>query len=869
MRRVFAVVLLCVFGLMAGASPAFAQATGAVTGQVTDESGAVLPGVSIELTNDATGQTRTAVTEGDGFYRIPLVQPGRYTVKGTLAGFRTAIRQGLTIEVNGTARADLQMSVGQVEESVTVTSEAPLVETANATMGIVIDQEKVVDLPLNGRNFTQLGTLIPGVVAPPAGLGGQAGDATPGGFGNATGGFNVNGMRNQSNSFLMDGASNNDTFNTGFVLRPPPDAIQEFKILTHSFGAEYGRNAGSVVNVVTRSGTNQFRGSLWEFNRDDSLQARNFFAPADQPKPVLQQNQFGAAFGGPIVKNTLFTFGYYEGFRNKAGNTQTLTVLTDAQRAGNFGSTTIRDPVTGLPFPNNTIPSDRISPVALKLMNDFIPKANVSANRYTVSPTVEDNRDQFGLRADHGWNDRNSVLARYMFSQTERATPRTVQPSDQLAKARLQDVMGSHTFIAKPNQINVIRASFNRIYANPAVTSGIKNTEYGIGFNNTNDLAVGLPSIVISGFPTLGDAQQPFVERVNNVLQITDDYTWLTGRHNLKFGFEFRREFMKIAFINRPNGDLTFNASMTGNGAADFLLGFASQARATTTQAIQEGTGIAWAGYVQDEFRVKSNITFNLGVRYELTQPFVDKNDAISGFSTGVQSTKFPAAPRRPDLPRRRRRAPRDHPDRQEQHRAAHRGGLGSEGRREHQRARRMGRVLRRAGRPGRLLPERRAVTAVHAAGRDQLVGRIIRPHHLRQAARQRLGRSESVPGQPDDHRVGTGLPDAVRLPLQPERPAPGAEPVRRRGRLRRVARLPHADLHGNQSRSGFAGPDDTGRAHDAGVRARAADLLRGAVVVRLPADQHPHAPDPRAQLPRVLHVQPRDRSRVGPEHRG
>lgn len=646
MRRVFAIVLLCTLGLVAGALPAFAQATGSVTGLVTDESGAVLPGVSVELTNDATGQSRTAVTESDGFYRVPLVQPGRYSVKATLSGFRTAIRQGLTVEVNGTARADLQMTVGQVEENVTVTSEAPLVETSNATMGIVIDQEKVVDLPLNGRNFTQLGTLIPGVVAPPAGLGGQTGDATPGGFGNATGGFNVNGMRNQSNSFLMDGASNNDTFNTGFVLRPPPDAIQEFKILTHSFGAEYGRNAGSVVNVVTRSGTNQVKGGLWEFNRDDSLQARNFFAPANQPKPVLQQHQFGAVLGGPLVKNTLFAFGFYEGFRNKSGITQTLTVPTDAQRQGNFGSTTIRDPLTGLPFPNNTIPANRISPVSAKLLSEFMPTANVGANRYTVSPTVQDDRDQFGLRFDHRFNDRHSLLARYMFSQTERLTPRTVQPVDQVATARLQDVMGSHTFILKPNQINVLRASFNRIYANPAVTSGLKNSAYGIGFGNTNDLAVGLPSIVISGFPTLGDAQQPFVERVNNVLQIADDYTWLTGRHNIKFGVEFRQEFMKIAFINRPNGDITFNGSITGNAAADFLLGYASQARATTTQAIQEGTGRAWAGYIQDEFRLSSNITVNLGVRYELTQPFIDENDAISGFSTGTQSTKFPAAPR-------------------------------------------------------------------------------------------------------------------------------------------------------------------------------------------------------------------------------
>ena len=197
-------------------------------------------------------------------------------------------------------------------------------------MGVVIDQEKVVDLPLNGRNFTQLGTLIPGVVAPPAGLGGQSGDATPGGFGNVTGGFNVNGMRNQSNNFLLDGASNNDSFNTGFVLRPPPDAIQEFKIMTHSYGAEYGRNAGSVVNVVTRSGTNEWHGAAWEFNRDDSLEAKNYFAVT---KPALKQNQFGGSLGGPLMKNRVFVFGYYEGFKNTRGTTDTRTVLTAAQRA--------------------------------------------------------------------------------------------------------------------------------------------------------------------------------------------------------------------------------------------------------------------------------------------------------------------------------------------------------------------------------------------------------------------------------------------------------------------------------------------------------------------------------------------------------
>src|SRR5207248_2587353 len=234
-----------------------------------------------------------------GFYNVPLVNPGVYRVTATLSGFRTTARD-VTVVVNETVRADISMPLGGLSETLVIVAEPPLVETTNATLGVVIDREKVVDLPLNGRNFTQLGTLIPGVVAPPSGLGGQEGNATPGGFGNTTGGFNVNGQRNQSNNFLLDGASNNDSFNTGFVLRPPPDAIQEFKILTHSYDAEYGRNAGSVVDVVTKSGTNEWHGGAWEFNRSDALQARNVFAPSTQPKPKLKQNQFGATLGGPL-----------------------------------------------------------------------------------------------------------------------------------------------------------------------------------------------------------------------------------------------------------------------------------------------------------------------------------------------------------------------------------------------------------------------------------------------------------------------------------------------------------------------------------------------------------------------------------------
>jgi len=577
---------------------------------------------------------------------VPLVQPGRYTVKAALAGFKAMVREGVVVTVGDTARVDFRLPVGAIEESVTVTGAAPLVETLHATLGIVVDQKQVVELPLNGRNFAQLGTLIPGVVAPPAALGGQSGDATPGGFGAATAGFNVNGMRNQSNNFLLDGTSNNDTFNTGFVLRPPPDAIQEFKILTHSYSAEYGRNAGSVVNVVTKAGTNAWHGSAWAFNRDDSRQARNFFAPADQPKPELQQNQFGGTLGGPLVKNRLFAFGYYEGHRNTSGQTTNIVVLSDAQRLGDFaGGAPIRDPLTGQPFPGNAIPADRLDPTARRLIDAFLPRANSGTNRYVASPDGEDHRDQFGLRVDYQASAKHAVLGRYLRSRTAQVSPAVTRPIATTSKATLQDVMLSDTHLFSANAINVARVAYNRIFANPAVTSGLKNADYGINVPHNVPEATGLANIAVSGFFTLGDLQQPFVKRVNEVFQITDDFTWVRGRHTWKFGVDIRREHMVIAFVNRPNGDFTFTGVHTGNAAADFLLGLPAQFRRTTANSIQDGVGWLSAAYAQDEFRLGPRLTLNLGLRYELPLPFVDKHDALNAFRPGQQSQRFPDAP--------------------------------------------------------------------------------------------------------------------------------------------------------------------------------------------------------------------------------
>ena len=291
------------------------------------------------------------------------------------------------------------------------------------------------------------------MVAPPAALGGPAGDATPGGFGNATGGFNVNGMRNQSNNFLLDGASNNDTFNTGFVLRPPPDAIQEFKILTHSYSAEYGRNAGSVVNVVTRGGTNELHGAAWEFNRDDALEARNFFAPRQQAQaeaePVRRQrrraDRCAIACSGSATTRAIAT--------RAAPPTPAWCSRTRSAR-GNFGGTTIRDPLTGLPFPNNVIPADRISSGSPRsCSNDYMPLPNTTGNRYTESPDVDDDRDQFGVRVDSAISDKHSLLGRYSAQQTDRVDPlggSNFSPAGNVAQARRCRTSWSRTPTCSP-----------------------------------------------------------------------------------------------------------------------------------------------------------------------------------------------------------------------------------------------------------------------------------------------------------------------------------------------------------------------------------------------------------------------------------
>jgi hypothetical protein len=649
-RRLLPVLVAA--GLFCACRAMVAQATGVVAGVVSDPAGQVVTGVKIDLTSMSTSETRTVTTGSDGAYQFPLVNPGVYKLKATSTGFKTTNVEKVEVIVNGTTRVDVHLTVGGVVEEVTVTGAAPLVETGNATLGTVVDHQAVVDLPLNGRSFAQLGTLIPGVIAAPSALGGANGNATPGGFGNTTGSFNVNGMRNQSNSFLLDGAPNNDSFNSGFVMRPPPDAIEEFKIMTHSYDAQYGRSAGAIVNVVTRSGTNSWHGGVWEFNREAALAAKNFFSTT---KPNYQQNQFGGAAGGKIIRDRLFVFGFYEGFRLKDATSNVLNqrVLTAAERGGDFSAsgTTIKDPLNGTQFnylgtPNRINPS-RISSITNYLLTTYVPLPNSPGGFYVAAPPNIDNRDMYGVRADYKLGG-HSLLGRYMRSHQNLygpITPSNFAPTGNRQIMTLQDAMGSDTWLIGTNKINVARYARQWIGGTPNATSQLDLTSAGYQFTSTNPQAKGLPNVTITSFFTQGDAQQPFASRSNSVDTVSDDFTWTKGKHTLQFGGEFRRDGIGLLYINRPNGAFTFTNFFTGFALADFYLGLPQTFQQGSGDPAMNGKSFTYSGYAQDQFRINPKLTIVIGGRYEVNQPYTEAKGHLAALHPGQQSTVQPTAP--------------------------------------------------------------------------------------------------------------------------------------------------------------------------------------------------------------------------------
>jgi len=651
----------------------FAQApTAQVTGRVSDSSGAVVPGSAVEINNIDTGVNWPATANNDGYYTVPLLPPGNYRITVRVQGFKEAARN-VRLEVNQVARVDFTLEVGGVNETVEVTGAPPVLESSTASIGQTVQAESITRMPLNGRNYLSLAKLSMGV-GEPSGVGqsGQAGDRAKNG-----GSFVANGVRSDMNNFMLDGVDNNSKIldlssSSNVVIQPSIDAIQDFRVETNNYSAEYAYSAGAVVNATLRSGTNRFHGTAFEFLRNDKLDARDYFLQPTASKPVLQRNQYGGVFGGPIVKNKTFFFASWEGTRQNQGTTIVTTLPSDALRSGNFvGQKTIFDPDTLAPnpagsgfvrtaFPGNIIPASRFTVPSAKL-TALIPEPNAAgiANNFVASPIQTLRRNEYDNRGDQNFSDQDKLFLRYSYYSYTFVNPgpfappligtSTFQQATNNQKGHLAALGESHVFNA--GLVNDFRTGYNRI-GNSLVPFVKDNLDQQFGFVNIPQQpgVTGLPNITVSGYTNLGEASFLPDAKGSDTFMASDNLLWNKGRHFLKFGGEYRWVRMRFNVAGGARGIFNFSGVFTnnpqspsnsGNAYADFLLGDPN----TTTLAgifIGDLRYKYYGGYFNDDWKVTPKLTLNLGVRYEIWTPVYERNDQQGNLVVGANKVIYP-----------------------------------------------------------------------------------------------------------------------------------------------------------------------------------------------------------------------------------
>jgi hypothetical protein len=495
--------LICaILPLLLGLTSAAQQITASIRGTVTDPVGASVQGATVSAVLVETGLVRSGVSNRSGEYVLLELPVGHYRLQATAKGFQSYIQQGIVLEVNETATIPVRLAVGTETQKIEVQSDAQLIQTTITSLGETVNERDVLDLPLNGRNFSQLGLLQPGVVPLTPGLAEAGGSLRDGQA------YAVNGQRPESNNFLIDGANNFNGVDGGFVLKPPVDAITEFKILTHNANAEFGNALGSTTNIVTRSGTNSFHGALWEFLRNDAFDATNYFASRTEP---LKQNQFGGTFGGPILKEKTFFFGYYEGFRNRQGETDSSTVPSLAERQGDFSAVCPEGFSGGFcnnpdhqlfnvflnqPYPNNQFDMSSVPTITQNLLGYF-PAPNNGTNVYTATQVVHQDTNQFGLRLDQYVGSSDILNFRYAFSDGTELHPIATSgasvpgfPVGQEQRAQNFVAQETHTFSA--SMVGVFRFSYLRnkfLYGER--TNHTTPASLGFGYEPSLDVAIG------------------------------------------------------------------------------------------------------------------------------------------------------------------------------------------------------------------------------------------------------------------------------------------------------------------------------------------------------------------------------------------
>jgi hypothetical protein len=667
---------VCLFTATVLAPALFAQATAQLTGTVIDNTGAAIPAAEVTVTGIGTGLERRATTNDLGSYSIPFLPPGGYRIVVQKTGFRQVTRDNVRLEVNQTARVDFTLEIGAVTETVEVTGSIPLLESDTSAVGQVIETKAIEDLPLNGRNFVQLAILGPGVVGVGFGArgtimsGNRPDDLRPGSE------LFSNGNREGSNNFLMDGIDNNERLTLSIVLRPSVESVREFKIQTSMFGADQGRNAGATVNVITKSGSNEWHGSLYEFLRNDRFDARNYFADGNAPKPAFRQNQFGGSLGGKIVPNKLFFFGNYEGFRRRLERTFVNTVPLPEVRQGNF--TRVRDifdplttrpqagAATGFirdPFPNRMIPASRFDSVTGRLIQAYpMPQIDRLAANQVTNPKERQRWDQGDARIDWNWNERNVVFGRFSRQDTVTTRPSTFPDSqipgfdgrvglgnedtfagDSTLKAYHSVLNWIHTFT--PTFLMEAKMGFNRFnldFRQEGAAEGAQLGEkLGVRGSNQGPRSDGIPIFSPAGFTGIGQTRSLPIVRIENTFHPRVDFTNLRGPHSIKFGMEARRRQITQYQTNRGNGRFNFSnifvnnpnqTANTGDPMASFLLGTASTIEQDFTLVFPGFRQTEWNMYIHDDWKVNDRITLNVGLRWEYDTPLIEVADRQTNF---------------------------------------------------------------------------------------------------------------------------------------------------------------------------------------------------------------------------------------------
>ncbi len=643
--RPFALIAFVALALFLGPCSAWAQQDAAtLTGEVRDPSGAVVVGAVVTVINAATNIGAATVTGERGSYTVPGLRPGEYSLTVEAPGFAKIVRSGLTLQVAQVARVDVTLQASQVTEVVQVTGATPLLETQTSSRGAVIDQRKIVELPLNGRDYNQLALLSPGVLPGTPRLASV----------NFKGVLNVNGNRTFNNVFLLDGVDN-ISYSNSFrgenvqLVQPSIEALQEFKIQTNAYSAEYGRSSGAVVNATIKSGSNNIRGSVYEFLRNDALDANNFFSNAlGAPKPRRDRNQFGGAAGGPLVRNKTFWFADYEGLRDQEGIPRVRQLPTAAEKAGLF-STAVVDPFApGRPeFPRNAqgqwvIPRERWDPVGAAIVA-LIPDPNVPGSTiYASTPVTDTRQDQFDVRLDHQFTSSINVFGRYSFVDTNTFRP---GPLPGLAEASNNDAYGSNlnrsqglaigfTQIFSPRLLGEFRFGFSRgnYFTYPpnfgvdgAAAIGLKNVP------NNPAIVGGVPKVNIQGFDAVGRHTSTPQFQTPRVWNPRLTMTWSRAAHMIKFGGEFLHVQTKINDLNATVGRMNFENRFTNRAVGDLLLGLPSQLALTSYTVMDQGQDMQFY-FAQDDYKIAPKVTVNFGIRYEYATPPREKNNNLANF---------------------------------------------------------------------------------------------------------------------------------------------------------------------------------------------------------------------------------------------